>query len=405
MWSEVTLVLGKDDWLSLLTSKSVAEWGLNNDLLKNGAVLEGDSQSVSNGALLRIMVIRSELLILDTLNLLSQRLNKWRSSSLSTISVVRGLKTAIDKLDSSHVLKAVIAISKVVHRLELLIDNTDTSLMGTALDMLDILSRLPHINELLADSGRGLNGGLGVELGRVGHLEEHVLHDVAAIWALELERLALEENVVETPDWSGEDGWHTWLAGCDLEGEIDGALAGVAGGPGLAGHCVWGVAVGAEGLSVDPGLGDGVAGLDLGQAEELGDNSSGCDLDQNDVVEANLVVRVEKRQASLDLVGLNHGLEDLLDGDNLAVAQVPSSTVGAGNPVSDGQDSSEVVGWVTPLSGQPAVVVIEPSDHGTDVEGGVDWVELEVGSWNLWAVWNDGPWNDWAEELGALLEA
>lgn len=122
------------------------------------------------------------------------------------------------------------------------------------------------------------------------------------------------------------------------------------------------------------------------------------------MVETNLVVGVQERQASLDLVGLDHSLQNLLDGDDLSVSELAAGTVGAGDPICDGEDGAKVVGWVTPLGREPAVVVIQPSDHGANVEGGVDWVELEIGSWDLWAVWNNGTWDDWAEELGALLE-
>ena len=405
MWAQVPLVLLEDNWLSLLTSDSVTERSLNNNLLKHGAVLKADSEGVWNGAEGRIMVVLGELWVLNTLNLLSQALDQWGGSSLAAISVVGSLQASVDKHDRSHVLDAVITVSKVVHWLELLVNDADAGLVGAARDMLNVLSRLAHGNQLLADFLGGLNGGLGVELGWVGDLEQDVLHDVRAVWALELEWLALEEDIVETPDWSGENGRNTWLAGLDLQGEVDGALASVTGSPGLAGHGVWRVAVGAERLAINPGLGDGSAGLLLGETKELGNNRGGGDLDEDNVVKTDLVVRVEKGQAALDLVGLDHGLEDLLDGDDLAVAEVAAGAVGAGDPVGDRENGAQVVRWVTPLGGQPAVVVVQPADHGTNVEGSVDWVKLEVGSWDLWAIWNDGTWDGWAQELGALLEA
>ena len=49
--------------------------------------------------------------------------------------------------------------------------------------------------------------------------------------ALELELLAAEVDVVETPDGGGEDGWDTGLAAEDFEGHVDGALASVTSGP------------------------------------------------------------------------------------------------------------------------------------------------------------------------------
>jgi len=49
-----------------------------------------------------------------------------------------------------------------------------------------------------------LDGRLGVELCGEGDLEENVLHDVGSVGALELERLALEEDVVEAPGLGGQ---------------------------------------------------------------------------------------------------------------------------------------------------------------------------------------------------------
>lgn len=162
--------------------------------------------------------------------------------------------------------------------------------------------------------------------------------------------------------------------------------------------------VGTQTLSINPGLGDGVGGLLLSEAEHLGDNGGGSDLDQDDVVEADLVVGVLEGQNTLDLVGLDHGLEDIADLEDLAIAQVTTGTVGAGDPVGDGEDTTQVVGGVTPLSGEPAVVVVQPTDHGTDVEGAIDGVQLVGGTGDAGSVGDDGALNNGAEELGALLE-
>jgi hypothetical protein len=242
------------------------------------------------------------------------------------------------------------------------------------------------------------------KLTRVGDLEENVLHDIAAVGALELELLALKENVVEAPDGSGQDGGNTLLTLHDLESQVDGTLASVTGSPRLAGHGVGGVAVGSQTLAINPGLGDGIGNLLLTEAEHLGDNSGGGDLDEDDVVETDLVVGVEESQASLDLVGLDHGLKDVLDGEDLATRQVTTGLVGSVDPVGDGEDSTEVVGGMTPLSGQPAVVEVEPADHGTDVEGGIDGIQLEGSARDLGTVGNDGAGDNGAEQLGALLE-
>jgi hypothetical protein len=103
-------------------------------------------------------------------------------------------------------------------------------------------------------------------------------------------------------------------------------------------------------------------------------------------------------------VSLDHGLENVLDNKGLAASEVTTSLVGTVDPVSDSKDSTEVIRGVTPLSCEPAVVKVEPSDHSTNVEGGVDGVKLEGSTRDLGAVGNNGAGNDGSEELGALLE-
>jgi hypothetical protein len=60
---------------------------------------------------------------------------------------------------------------------------------------------------------------------------------------------------------------------------------------------------------------------------------------------------------------------------------------------------------VAPFSGEPAVIVVEPSNHGTDVESAIDGVELERCAGDLCAVGNDSSLNNGAEELCAFLES
>lgn len=130
-------------------------------------------------------------------------------------------------------LNTVVTVRKVVHRLELLVDNPDASLMSPVGDLLDVLGGLAHSCQLPVDNLRALNGGLRVELGCqrlignstakdfrkltwVGNLEENIFHDVAAVRALELELVALEQNVIETPDGGGQNSGNTALTLLDL---------------------------------------------------------------------------------------------------------------------------------------------------------------------------------------------
>jgi hypothetical protein len=103
-------------------------------------------------------------------------------------------------------------------------------------------------------------------------------------------------------------------------------------------------------------------------------------------------------------VCLDHGLKDILDLQDLAITEIAACAVGSRDPVSNGENGTEVVRWVTPLSGQPAVVEVEPSDHGTDVESTTDGVELVVCTWDLSTIFLNGAFDDWTELLYAAVE-
>src|SRR5690606_35521078 len=66
-----------------------------------------------------------------------------------------------------------------------------------------------------------------------------------------------------------------------------------------------------------------------------------------------------------------------------------------------GQDAAQVVRGVAPFGGQPGVVEVEPADHGADVKGGLDRVQLELGAGDLGAVGHNGAGHDGAQQLGA----
>lgn len=236
--------------------------------------------------------------------------------------------------------KHALSVGEVVER-TLLVNDADGGLLGANADALDVVGGLAHSLELVVHGVCGLDGGLGVELGGEGDLEEDVLHDVRAVGALELERLALKENIVEAPGLGGQDGGETLLTLLDEEGEVDGARAGVTGSPGLARAGVGRVAVGTEGLAVNPRLRDRIDGLLPVEAKELGDDGGRGDLDEDNVIETDAVVRVEESKTTLDLVCLDHGLEDVMDSQRLSLA---------GEVISDSEDSAQVVGRMTPYN-------------------------------------------------------
>lgn len=59
---------------------------------------------------------------------------------------------------------------------------------------------------------------------------------------------------------------------------------------------------------------------------------------------------------------------------------------------------------MAPLGSQPAVVEVEPSDHGANVESTVDWVEHIWRTRHTRAIGDSGALDDGAEEFGARGE-
>ena len=118
----------------------------------------------------------------------------------------------------------------------------------------------------------------------------------------------------------------------------------------------------------------------------------------------------------MNFVSFDHGLKNVLDLGNFETL----GGVGFGStsePISDSKDTTQVVRRVTPFSSEPAVIVIEPSDSSTNIEGSANWVKLIWGTWYLGTVGDDGAftienlvfvlfrwnlychftWNDWSK--------
>lgn len=75
------------------------------------------------------------------------------------------------------------------------VDDANGGFLRADAHTLDVVRGFTERVELRVDDVRCLDGGLRVEFGWVGNLEENVLHDVGAKRHLELERLALIERI------------------------------------------------------------------------------------------------------------------------------------------------------------------------------------------------------------------
>jgi len=65
----------------------------------------------------------------------------------------------------------------------------------------------------------------------------------------------------------------------------------------------------------------------------------------------------------------------------------------------------EIVGGMSPFSRKPAVVVVQPSNHSTNVECSVDRVKNEWSSWNSGTIWHSSSRYDRTEYSGTLRES
>ncbi len=84
---------------------------------------------------------------------------------------------------------------------------------------------------------------------------------------------------------------------------------------------------------------------------------------------------------------------------------MPSSTIRSRYPISYGKYASQIVGRVAPFSCQPAVVVVQPANHSSDVEGAIDWIKDIGCTGNSSTMRDDGPLNNGPKKLGAFFES
>lgn len=176
--------------------------------------------------------------------------------------------------------------------------------------------------------------------------------------------------LVTDPSLGCQCSWVTHLTLLHEQRQVDGTLTSVTGSPALTRTGIWCMAIGAQRLAVDPRLRNGVNRLFPVEADHFGDDGGAGYLDQDDVIKPNSVERVLEGQTSLNFVGHDHAGENVANGQwRLAVGDGC-----ARQPVTDGQDSAEVVTGMAPLGCQPAIIEVKPSDLGANVEGSSDWV-------------------------------
>ena len=92
------------------------------------------------------------------------------------------------------------------------------------------------------------------------------------------------------------------------------------------------------------------------------------------MIKADPVVGIQQRELALYLMGLDHPLENIANGQGLPLTcQV----------IGHSKDCAEVVRRVTPFCREPTIVEVKPADLSANVEGSADRVDLEVGTRDL----------------------
>ncbi len=248
----------------------------------------------------------------------------------------------------------------------------------------------PDVVETILQLRMQLHGtfdcGLRMEFRREGNLEQHVFHDVRTVGALELEFLALEQHVVETPGLCRQGRRITHLAGTGDHRQPDCAARGIPRRPALARTGVGGMAIGAQALTVHPGQRDRIDDLFAGQAKHACHDSGGGHFDQHNVVEADFIEAVFQREAALDFMRFDHRREHVLNRERLPADRHCVTR----QPIGGRENAAQVVGRMPPFRGQPGVVEIQPADHRADIERGLHRIELERRSGHLGAIGHDG---------------
>jgi hypothetical protein len=158
--------------------------------------------------------------------------------------------------------------------------------------------------------------------------------------------------------------------------QTDAPAGGIAGGPRLTRTGIGGMTVGAQTLPIDPGLREGIDDLAARASQEARGHSSRGDLYKDDVIQADTIETVLQGQNALNFMRLDGGHQRVADGEGGFTFRNGSARTVIGNR----QDCSEVVGGMAPLGGKPGVVVIQPANRATDVEGRLDGIKLKMGA-------------------------
>ena len=152
-----------------------------------------------------------------------------------------------------------------------------------------------------------------------------------------------------------------------------------------------------ECTAIDPGVGYGVPYRVTVAAEHARYDGRRCNAHEQHVVEAHAVVTVFEREDTLDLVRLDGRGQDIAHREQLAAFRTRLAAQVIGN----GEDATQVIGGMAPLSREPGVVEVEPAIHGADIERRHDGLEFVRRAGDAGTARQRRAGHDGAHELGA----
>src|SRR5690348_9069227 len=133
------------------------------------------------------------------------------------------------------------------------------------------------------------------------------------------------------------------------------------------------MAVSTQRLPIDPRLGKSIDDLRAAGAQQMHDHRNRSNLYQYDMIQPDTVEAIFQCQATLDLICLDHGDQDVTHDER----SVSRNCRSAGQPVGNGKYATEIIRGMPPFRRQPGIVEVEPPYHGSDIERCLDRVELE----------------------------
>ena len=82
------------------------------------------------------------------------------------------------------------------------------------------------------------------------------------------------------------------------------------------------------------------------------------------MVQTDTVKTVFQGEYTLDLMGLDHAVKDVCDGQRVS----PCADIFQAEIVGDRENAAKIIGRMPPLRGQPGIVEIQPAHQRADIE-------------------------------------